>query len=481
MPFKWTLMADVSQVIKGTADVGQAIDEVADSLDALGKDGAKEADDAAHKLESSFKEAFDKVQDQTKQTGRKLGDDVSDGARKAAGGVSDMKDEARQSVRETAASFSDVTDALDLVQEIAANAFVGFGPAGMAAGALAAIGIGMVKAQLDRSKEEADDFVEKVHEMSAALRETGGVAETIADSMDDIVDEKEWYEFWQKIPLDRLQLWKQAVDEVGVSWSDVLAASGGDLEAYDRVVQTTLKNQTEANTDWTNSFLHSVKDQGLAVDEAKRRNEIYAESGIEANRRMEEAQQQAKDTAEDWANSLTDHLNVAGEGLDKFVKDGKLNLDKWAAEVKSRAKDVRIVEEFQVDVLPKLSPEAQAEFAKLPTETQTQIAQAYKDGSKKDRKKIQTTLEAQVKVDPKVDEKGIDPVSIPTKVDTAGATTGTREAADAAQREADKTGNAIELKFKVDRDELQRHVDRAAATLTAPTVYVNVKAKKEVP
>lgn len=480
-PFKISLLSDVRSFLKGTDDVEKALDDVASSLDELAADTEADAKKAADALETKFTSALKEVGTEAKSTGKKLGDDVKDGAKRAGDGIGNMKDESKQSIRETAASFGDITDGLDLIQEVAANAFVGFGPAGMAAGALAAIGIGLLKTSLDDSKEKADEFIDKVHEMSAALRETGGVAGTIADSMDDIVDQKEWFEFWQKLPIDRLQLMKQGVDEVGVSWSDVLVAAGGDLEAYDRVVNTTLKNQTEANMDWTNSFLHSVKEQGTAVDEAKRRNEIYAESGIEANRKMEEAQEHAKDVSKDWAASLSDHLNVAGEGLDKFVKDGKLNLDDWAKEVRSRAKDVATVEDFQVDVFPKLSPEAQEEFAKLPVETQTQIAAAYKKGSKGDKSKIETTLEAQVKVNPKVDEKGIDPVSIPATVDYSTVPADVAKASAAGQTAANRDGNTIEIKTKIDHADLQRQVNRAAASITPPTVYVNVKTKKEVP
>jgi len=172
-------------------------------------------------------------------------------------------------------------------------------------------------------------------------------------------------------------------------------------------------------------------------------------------------------------------MNVAGEGLDQFVEDGKLNLNEWTKEVKRRAREVATVEDFKVDVFPKLSPQAQEEFAKLPAETQAQIAEAYKKGSKGDRKKIEATLEAQVKVSPT--DTHVDPVNIPTKVDTSAAAAQAEAAAAAAQRKADETGNVIELKTKIDRDALQRQVDRAAASITPPTITVKTKVQKDVP
>lgn len=476
-PFKIPLITDVSQLLKGTQQAEDAIEKVADTLDELGRGSA----DAADKVERSFKDAFDDVQDRSKQAGKKIGDDVHDGAKKAAGGIGAMKDEAKQSVRETAASFSDITDGLDLVQEIAANAFVGFGPAGMAAGALAAIGIGLIKTSLDDAKTKADDFVEMTHTMAQGLRETGGVAGILADSMEDIVDTKEWYEFWQKLPIDRLTLMSQQMKELGLNSDDVFRAMSGDMEAYDRVAQQAIRNTSEANLEATTTFLNGIRQQGEAINNAKQWNADYADSAVAAQAKVEEAQKHAADVSKDWAESLSDHLNVAAEGLDGFVKDGKLNLKEWAAEVKRRTKEVSTIEDFKVDVFPKLSPEAQEEFAKLPAETQAQIAKAYKDGSKGDKNTIEATLEAQVKVNPKVDKTSIDPVAIPTKVDTSAAAQQTQQAATAAQTEANKSGNEIEFKTRIDRDGLQRQVNRAAASLTPPTVYVNVKARKEVP
>lgn len=481
MAFKFTLVSDVRSVLKGTQDVDQALDQVADSLDDLARDTAQDADKAATQLERKFTDAFDKVKTEAKTAGKGIGDGVQDGARRAGDGVDDFKDEAKQSVRETAASFTDVNDALDLVQEVAANAFVGFGPAGMAAGAAAAIGIGLVKTSLDAAKEKADDTVEMIHSISSALRDAGGVAGYLADSMTDIVDEKEWYEFWQKLSLDRLTLMTDQVRQLGISSDDVFRAMSGDMEAYDRVAQQAIRNTSEANLQATTTFLDSIRQQGDAVNAAKQWNEDYANSSVAAQAKIEAAQQDAADVASSWADSLADHLNVAADGLDGFVKKGKLDLGEWADAVERRAKQVSRIEHFKVDVFPKLSPEAQQAFAELPTETQNEIAKAYRKGSKGDKHKIEATLEAQVKVDPKLADTKVAAVNIPTTVDTAAAQQQVTAAADAAQREANQRSNEIEFKTRIDRDDLQRQVDRAAASITPPTITVKTRVQKEVP
>ncbi len=506
MAFKIQLLSDVAGFLKGTKSVEDELDKVADSLDQLADDTAKNADEAGDKLAHEFSDAFDKVTADAKDAGRKVGDGLDDGTRRAADGMDDMKDEAKQSARETAASFSDVSDALDLVQEIAANAFVGFGPAGLAAGALAAIGIGILKTSLDAAKEKADDAKEKALSLADAIAEVGGDprainwAEQLRDTMQEIVDTKEWFEFWQNAPIDRLTDWTAKVKAYGVTQSDVMKAATGDTEALARVnavldksIQDLNRAQAESmdmngnvDTSYTplienaQKFKDDVNAQAQAVADATGWQKAYAD----ATKDVSAAQTEAQKASEDWSNALTDHLSVADEGLDQFVKDGKLNLKKWAEELAARKKDNALIEDFSIDVAPKLSDAALANFEKLPAETQAQIAKAYGNGKGKKADRVIANLEAEAKVTKvtvDTSETKTTPVTLPVEVDIPAAAKHTTEAAKAAQETADKSENVIEFTTKIDRDELQRQVNRAAASITPPTVYVKTKTQKEVP
>lgn len=482
MAFKWSLMADVSSVVKAGTDVEKVLTEMGDSLDQLGSETATTADAAAGKLESEFKRAFDKVQADAKQTGDTVGSRVKEGTDKASEGTTALKENAASNAKEMAASFDGSAQSIaDAFQGLAAEAFEGFGPAGVAAGVAAAVGLGAAAAALQQAAEDAQEAVDTTHDLADALRETGGAASQVADSMKDIVDEKQWFEYWQNLPVDRLHSYADAVRLAGVSWDDMRLAAMGNEDALARV-----NAQLETAKNTTKDFLDlqtlttakdSIDKQAEAYRNATEWNKAYATSGIEAQEKVEEAQQHASDVAADWAQSLNDHLNVAADGLDQFVKDGKLNLNEWAAEVKRRTKEVATVEDFKVDVFPKLSPQAQEEFAKLPVETQAQIAEAYK----KNPKKVEAILKAQAKLEVDAKDTHVDPVNIPTTVDTSAAQRQTEAAATAAQHEANRAGNVIELRTKIDRDELQRQVNRAAAGITAPTIYVNVKTRKEIP
>lgn len=518
MAFKLTLLSDVRSFLKGTQDVEQALDQVADSLDELAADTKANSAQAADSLEREFSAAFDEVKTEAKSTGRRIGDDLDDGTRRATRGVEDFRDEGKQSIRETAASFSDVTDALDMVQEIAANALSGFGPAGMAAGAAVAVGIGAAKTVLDDVATKAEQAKERVQDIADAVHDAEGNpalvdwAERLRDALKEVVDTKEWFEVWQDAPVDRMADWSAKIREFGLSRGDVMKAAMGDAAALARVEAEvtrqldaaaaaaeeanrghgvsvgTTNTQTAALTKLRDELrqrnqevldgIQWDKDAAAAAAELGQSNTAAA-TGTKA---LAEAQTRAQGVAQAWAESLADHLSVADEGLDKFVTKGKLNLDKWADAVERRARQVKRIEDFKVDVFPKLSPEAQEAFAKLPTETQAQVAKAYQDGSKGDRKKIRQTLEAEVDVKATVkDTSTAAAVKIPTTVDKAEAATQAADAAAAAQREADRQANHIEFKPKIDTDELQRLVNRAAAQITAPTIYANVKPRKDTP
>lgn len=73
------------------------------------------------------------------------------------------------------------------------------------------------------------------------------------------------------------------------------------------------------------------------------------------------------------------------------------------------------------------------------------------------------------------------PIIYSTQVNDTGATTGAQTAADTAQRVADREGNRIQYKTRVNSTGLQAAVNEAARWITPPTIWVNVKARKEVP
>ncbi len=507
MAFKLSLVADVRGWLKGTADVQQSLDDVADGLDDLARDTKANADQAADDLERSFSDAFDKVKRETKTTSKKLGDDLKDGTREAGEGFYDLKDEANQSAKEAAASFSgEFEDVADYIQEVLAQALSGFGPVGAAAGLAAAAGIGILVAGLQESAEKAEEAQQKVADLAAELADVKGNPALIdhlsrmQELVGSIVDKKEWFEFWQPKNITWIEqqdrLWRDSNITLAQR-NDLLRAQVGDTESTQRALATLnaeIEREQRNATSWTDTYgvLHheaSQREQDLtkerdalqqtsqAADEARRQYEAVAA----ADRKRAQAIQAAQESDERFAESLRDNGTVLDDFAAKIVKGGKIVYSEWTKLREKMRSDNKII--MDVDADPRLSPAAKENFRNLPRDVQTAIAKEFKRGGKHDDKVIkELNADAKVKVG-KIDVQtpNVKPVEIPTTVADAGAVKGAQEAADTAQRVANREHNKIEFKTKVDDDGLQAAVNRAAAAIRPPTVWVNVKAKKEVP
>ncbi|MCR2785438.1 MULTISPECIES: hypothetical protein [unclassified Microbacterium] len=230
-------------------DLSAAFDEVADSLDDLASDAARsgsKVEDAAEEMGDSFKDvakdadaAADKMEDSfrdmvrdAKRAGDDVGDGLDQGFKKAGDGVQEFKSEANSTAREAAASFSgSAEDIGDAFQEVTANAFAGFGPAGAAAGLVAAAGIGVVTAELQKQQEEADKLKERLSSAYQEAAEEGrdylSVSQLISEA-NDLMFNPERADEYKKVRAEAKLL---AVDE-----STVIRANAGDLDAQKEVM-----------------------------------------------------------------------------------------------------------------------------------------------------------------------------------------------------------------------------------------------------
>lgn len=161
----------------------EPLEDATTALTDLERDGK----DAGRTLERTFsdqqretgqlRKEYDKLGDQIRTSGRRgrdFGDDVQAGTDKAKRGMDEFKDEANSTAREAAASFDGSAEsAADAFQEVAANAFAGFGPAGAAAGLAAAIGLGTVLTAITEQQEAADELKARLTDAYIAAAEEG--------------------------------------------------------------------------------------------------------------------------------------------------------------------------------------------------------------------------------------------------------------------------------------------------------------------
>lgn len=484
MAFKLSLAMDARQWLKGTTDVEKSLNDVADSLDDLARNSARDADKAADDLSREFRTAFDKVQADAKTTGDGIGDDLKRGAREASEGTDAFKENANSNLKEVAASFDGSADSIvDGFQGLAAEALEGFGPAGIAAGAAVAAGLGLATASLQDAAEKAEEAKAEVVDLAKAMIEAGDASKALTDNMTDMlfetVDTKEWFEVWQTAPTDAIEM----MEKFGLSYGTVRKAIEGDAPA---IAEANRKLTQDMYTPW------GVDTSGQKfLDWINQKRDAYQKAGHESSSAAAQEQaalKAASDASATFSESLTENLSVADDGLEQFVKKGKLNLEEWSKELRRRQRENERITDFTIDIAPKLSAEALENFAQLPIETQAQIEKAYRKGGKADRKKIVANLEAEAKIDKvTIDDKSAkkaaeaNPVEVPVTVNTSGLSADVAQASNKGQREANQQSNEIEFKTRIDRAELQRQVNRAAASITAPTITVKTRVQKEVP
>lgn len=500
--FSLSLIADVRDWLKGTKAAEDSMESLSSTLDKVATDTEQDATKAASAIETKFTDALDKVKAESKTAGDSVGDNLKRGSDEASEGTKTFKENARQNAKEVAASFDGSAQSIaDGFQGLAAEAFEGFGPAGVAAGVAAGAGLGLISKAIEDANEQADEIKSKI----ADIREELTTLDGDTTKLDYATEFRKWGEEidGNTKKIDRL---RQMSASLGIDEHTLYMAWTGDQDAKQKVLDATAAQQQQINDlQAKGDISDSLRQRSAAlrtnvellgqysgwVGQANDGLSIYNDfigDSADKTKKLTQAQKDAEKASDTFSGTLTDNLSVADEGLDKFVKKGKLNLKEWSDELKRRASENKRIKDFTVDMEAKLSPEALESFAELPTETQAEIEKAYRKGSKKDQKKIRANLEAEAKIDKvtfdtsKADAAANNnPIEVPTTIDASGLPADVAKASNSGQSVANKDGNKIQFKTKIDRDELQRQVDRAAASIHSPTITVKTRVEKQVP
>ena len=377
MAFKLTILSDFRDLLRQTKEAGDGFEDLGDTLDDVARDSGKSAD----RMEDSFTDALKKVQKEGRDTGRKLGTDLRDGTRDAEGGLSELKDEANSTAREAAASFDGSAESIaDAFQEVAANAFAGFGPAGAAAGLAAAAGLGLVLSHLTNTAEKATEAKEATIELAEELAEVDGNpaaldwATRLRTILSQITDDKEWFEVWQDTPKTRLEEWTEAAKRYGVTMGDVARGVAGDQDALARVLDNLDEKIRAADAAYLDAQASAAQYGGTAVDTAgdlrKFRDAVadQAQVAVDAaamNREltdavagMDDAVADAAAATESYESAVVDSLTGAGESWEQYVKNGKVQLDAYNAAMEAQVAAVEAFERNLVTASASLSQEA---------------------------------------------------------------------------------------------------------------------------
>jgi chromosome segregation ATPase len=255
-----------------------------------------------------------------------LGPRITAGLDEANEGMDDLRGEASSTSAEVAASFDGSIESIaGGFQELAANAFAGFGPAGQLAGLAAAAGIGLVISGLQKSADEANEAKQAVIDLAAEIRDAGGRVEEVdwttkfQEFGDTVVDTKSWFELWQDSSVTALERAADVAEDTGLSFEDVFKGMAGDVPSATRALDDL--NAKIAAQEKVVAKLTPVTDE-------------YQTARIEANA----AEYDALRALEGYRDELEEAVGVTQDAIERnelFAKAMGMTVEQYAAQQKA--------------------------------------------------------------------------------------------------------------------------------------------------
>lgn len=339
-PIETVITTDVDDVIKGAQKVADSFEDIQDDLKDTGKAGEKalegledSAKEASKVIDRDLTRALDEVEDKARSTGKTVGRDIKSGTDKAGEGFEELKGESASTAKEAAASFGSIEDAADAMQEVVANAFVGFGPAGMAAGLIAAAGIGLAISALQDNAEKIAENKERVIDMAKTIAENGGALRKAdyIQAMEDygysIVDTKEWLDIFQEDAITGFEKMSQLSKDSGIDLKTAFDGAFGSSKDAEKGLEMVnkkladLKEKKEAVYNTTGSILDPVDGQALtSLDELRGKMEENIR-----NQRVAEEMERARRAAIDGSVEATLEDIAALEKKNSVLQDGVIS------------------------------------------------------------------------------------------------------------------------------------------------------------
>jgi acylphosphatase len=401
----------VKGFVKGTKDMEKALEDVSDELETVAKTG----DDGLETLADKLKEAK-RAADDARESGKDLGKGFKDGTDKAKEGVKDLNDNTKSNLKEVTASFDgSVSSIADGFQGLAAEAFEGFGPAGVLAGAALAAGIGLATAEMQKTEENAKKAKERVRELGTAFIESGAdVAqiEAFQEALQGIVTNAD--DATVKIE-DLRKFTKKYGDQVPsvAEFATAYAGNADAIEAVTEKLEESIQAEKDKNYDWDRSGREASKDKIQAWrDEADKLKAIQAETAAAAQIEKDYlatggAEVRAKADAISQINAAYDEAVFSVDNF-KNAETGIYDLDAYAASIEERG---RLLEEYQNNLAESgLTTDQKAALNEMGVEQANAILNGLKDPntSQKTKDTIKDGLktaskEASAKIEAKAD------------------------------------------------------------------------------
>lgn len=446
-------LADVRDFLKGTKNVEDGLDDVADSLD----DVVKEGDQANEKLEDSFRE----LAKAAKKSGDDIGDGMKQGFKKAEDGAQELKDEANSTAKEAAASFDGSAESIvDAFQEVAANAFAGFGPAGAVAGLALAAGIGIATAEFQKSEEAAAAAKDRVRELGLAFIESGAdvaQVEAFQEALQGIITNADD----AAVKVDDLRKLTKKYGDAVPSVAEFATAYAGNADAIKSVtkeLEAAIKAEKEKEFRTAAGARASAEKQAAYQGEIDKLKSIQEETELAAQIEADwlasggaeiqakaDAVSQINDAYDEVVGSVTDFINA---------ESGVLDVDAYLAAIDAREK---ALDEYQTTLAKSgLSTEQKEALNAMGVDAASAWLKGYQSATPEQQAKLKKSLTEASKENSGVARSSIEKAfekPVEAKVDVKADTA-------AAQRDLDNLIKARTAIIRVDfRDRNGKRVD----------------------
>jgi hypothetical protein len=420
-------LADVRDFLKGTKNVEDELDDVADSLD----DVAREGEQATEKLEDGFKE----LAKASKKAGDDIGQGFKKGTKEAGEGLDTLSENSKSNAKEVTASFDgSVESIVDGFQGLAAEAFEGFGVAGLIAGAALAAGIGLATAEFQRTEEEAQKARERIAELGLAMIEAGAEGErpleSVIEALQGIVSNSD-------DAVKKFSDIQKAAKFVGNSAEDLAIAYAGQQDALegqlDVLDDLIAKEQEVTEEQADNASRYAAVTQGKVDTLEKQREELE---------RIQEETENAAAIEKAWLESGGAEIQAKNEAIatinqayddavgavEDFLNEetGLLDVEAYLQSIEARKK---ALDEYQTALATSgLSTEQKAALNDLGVEAAALWLQGYQSATPEQQRRLRDSLTESAKSNSGVARKVIDdtfkkPVEAKVEAiaDTAGA------------------------------------------------------------
>jgi hypothetical protein len=400
-------LADVRDFLKGTKNVEDELDDVADSLD----DVAREGEQATEKLEDGFKE----LAKASKKAGDDIGDGFKKGTKEASEGLDDLQENSKSNAKEVAASFDgSVESIVDGFQGLAAEAFEGFGVAGLIAGAALAAGIGLATAEFQRTEEEAQKARERIGELGLAMIEAGAQGErpleSVIEALQGIVSNSD-------DAVKKFSDIQRAAKFVGNSAEDLAIAYAGQSDALegqlDVLDDLITKEQEVTDAQAENGSRFAAVTQGKVATLEKQREELE---------RIQEETKNAAAIEQAWLKSGGAEIQAKNEAIatinqaydeavgavEDFISEesGVLNVEAYLAAIDARK---QALDEYQTALATSgLSTEQKNALNGLGADAAAAWLKGYQSATPEQQRRLRDSLTEAAKENSGVTRKAID-------------------------------------------------------------------------